>query len=276
MKKITAGLLAMAILLPTAYAEKKVSPKPDHVLGKINGEVFYMRDWSAEFSALPEQAKTKGPDELLVPLRDAIVNKMAMAHLAQKQGLENDDVYKAEMAKARRDVLTRLYLRDKVEQDITDDDAKIEYEKFKKEFSGREQIKARHILVKKRNDADLIIKALKKGHDFADMAKKKSTGPSAENGGDLGYFGQGQMVPAFDKAAFKLKDGEFTKRPVKTQFGWHIILREKTRAEKVPEFKDAKGFMKQRIYDHNLSKVIDAAINKTKIELFDLDGKIIK
>ena len=275
MKKILVATLALMVSVG-AFAEEKITPKPDHVLGTVNGEKFYMRDWSAEFSGLEPRVKSQGVDALLIPLRDAIVNKMAMSASAIKAGLDKTDVYKAEMAKARRDILSRLYLDGKVPQTISDKQAEAEYKVFKKEFIGAQQIHARHILVKTRKDADLIIKALKNGTDFAELAKAKSTGPSATNGGDLGFFARGQMVPAFEKSAFKLKDGEFTKRPVKTQFGWHIIKREETRKQTIPAFKDVKDGMKQRIYQKALSKVIDGAVKKSKITLYDLNGNVVK
>ena len=99
------------------------------------------------------------------------------------------------------------------------------------ELGAQEETSARHILVKEEEEAKAIIAALAEGGDFVALAKEKSTGPTGPNGGDLGYFQKEQMVKPFADAAFALEPGAFTKEPVKTQFGWHVILAEDRRAD---------------------------------------------
>ena len=106
---------------------------------------------------------------------------------------------------------------------------------------------ARHILVKTKEEAEAIIKELDAGADFAKLAKEKSTGPVRPEGGDLGFFSPGQMVPAFEKAAFALKAGKYTKEPVKTQFGWHVIKVEEKRNAPPPEFDQVKDQVRQLV-----------------------------
>jgi peptidyl-prolyl cis-trans isomerase C len=111
-------------------------------------------------------------------------------------------------------------------------------------MAANEQIKARHILVETEDKAKGVIADLKKGGDFAALARERSTGPSASDGGKLGFFGRGQMVPAFEAAAFKLKKGAFTEIPVKTQFGWHVILVEDRKKSEAPSFEDVEKYLR--------------------------------
>ena len=281
MKKIIA--IGVSVLIATTAfaakkedAEKKVMMSPTHVLGTVNGEEFYMSDWSAEFSSLNEQVKAQGTDSLLVPLRDAIVNKMAVSAQAVSIGLDKTNIYKIEMSKARRDVLTRLYLAEKVSVETTDKELEEEYKAYKKVFKGAKQVSASHILVKTRNDADVVIKALNSGHDFSDLAKKKSIGNQASNGGKLGFFSRGQMLPDFEKAVYKLKDGKYTLRPVKTKYGWHVIKRDATRDLKPETYKKVKNALKQSVYQKKLARTVENVVKKHKIVLYDLEGNVVK
>ena len=131
---------------------------------------------------------------------------------------------------------------------------------------------ARHILVEKEDDAKAIIAALDKGADFATLAKEKSTDPAKDNGGDLGFFSREDMVPEFADAAFKLQKGEYTKTPVHSQFGWHVIKVEDRRTAAPPSFEDSK----QQLTNELAREVIGAKIKDlrsgAKIEMFALDG----
>ncbi|HNP36382.1 MAG TPA: peptidylprolyl isomerase [Woeseiaceae bacterium] len=109
------------------------------------------------------------------------------------------------------------------------------------------QFKARHILVESQDEATSLIKELNDGANFAELAKSNSTGPSGPNGGDLGWFSPNQMVPEFSDAVAALKDGEYTKTPVQTQFGWHVILREDSRDAEAPTLDAVRDVIKQQI-----------------------------
>ena len=114
------------------------------------------------------------------------------------------------------------------------------------------EFKARHILVETQSQAQELVKELEGGADFTELAKQKSTGPSGPNGGDLGWFGPSQMVAPFSKAVGSLEDGAFTKTPVQTQFGWHVILREDSREAKPPTLESVRDVVKQRIEQEKL------------------------
>ena len=146
--------------------------------------------------------------------------------------------------------------------EITDEELKAEYDK-QVTNGGGEEFKARHILVKTEDEAKEIIARLDQGGDFVTLAKEKSTGPSAVNGGDLGWFSPQQMVPPFTEAVIALANGKYSQQAVKTDFGWHIVLREDSRAKQPPAFEAIKkqllpSLQRQKVQEY-LSDLRDAA-----------------
>lgn len=121
----------------------------------------------------------------------------------------------------------------------------------------QQEFKARHILVQTQSEAMDLVKALDEGADFAELAKEKSTGPSGPNGGDLGWFPPDRMVPEFSAAVSALSDGAYSKEPVQTQFGWHVILREESRDAAPPTLESVRDAVKQRIEQQKLQQFIE-------------------
>jgi len=140
--------------------------------------------------------------------------------------------------------------------------------------SGVEEVHARHILVADEATAKKIIEELKKGGDFAELAKKYSSDSGAQQGGDLGFFKKDDMVPEFATAAFALKVGEYTQVPVKTQFGWHIIKLEERRAAPPPSFEEAHDELRQKMIQDAYQKLTVAARATVKVERFNMDGSV--
>ncbi|MBU2676822.1 MAG: peptidylprolyl isomerase [Gammaproteobacteria bacterium] len=120
------------------------------------------------------------------------------------------------------------------------------------------EFKARHILVETQGEAVSLIKELEDGGDFATLAKEKSTGPSGANGGDLGWFSANQMVAPFSNAVAALPNGQFSKEPVQTQFGWHVILREDSRESTPPTLESLRGTIKQRVEQEKLQNYLES------------------
>jgi len=148
---------------------------------------------------------------------------------------------------------------------VNDEDLKKEYESRKGELGGKE-LKARHILLKKEDEAKAVITELDKGADFATLASEKSTGPSAKSGGDLGWFSTDQMVKPFSDAANKLEKGSYSKTPVKTQFGWHVILLEDSRLVNPPKFDEVKAQIRVGLQNKLMETYINGLRDKAKIE----------
>ncbi len=149
--------------------------------------------------------------------------------------------------------------------EVSDEELKKEYESRKGELGGKE-LKARHILLEKEDEAKTIIAELDKGADFATLASEKSTGPSAGDGGDLGWFSIEQMVKPFSDSANKLEKGSYSKTPVKTQFGWHVILLEDTRLVNPPSFDDVREQIRVGLQNKLIETYISGLRETAKIE----------
>lgn len=161
--------------------------------------------------------------------------------------LADDPDMKAQLELQYRGAIAQAVARDFVESNpATDAEILAEYE-AQLEQSSELQYKARHILVPTQAEAQDLVAQLKEGADFQALAKEYSTGPSGPNGGDLGWFAPEQMVKPFADAVVGLDDGEFSPEPVQTQFGWHVILREDSRANEPPTLESVRDSIKQRV-----------------------------
>ena len=186
-----------------------------------------------------------------------LVETQVLADAAEKAGLVDTPEFKHRLAWLRKQALRNEYVRLDVDSKITDAEVKARYDEMVKQLKPEAQIRARHILVKTEAEAKEIIAELNKGADFATLAKAKSTGPTGPRGGDLGFFGPGRMVPEFDKAAFALKVGEYSKEPVKSQFGWHVIKVEDQRKVDPPTFDEIKVRLRERMQRLQLRQVVN-------------------
>jgi peptidyl-prolyl cis-trans isomerase C len=192
----------------------------------------------------------------------------------ERRKLEGDRNVIAALKLERMKVMSNAALS-AMAQDIkpSDDELKAAYEKVK-EQAGRTEFKARHILVKDEAEAKKLIKQLDKGADFAELAKKNSTGPTGKDGGDLGWFDPKQMVPAFAEAIAAMKPDTYSKTPVQTQFGWHIINLQDTRKAEPPAFDDVKPQLTALVQRQKLSEEIVKMRNSAKIDLNEAIVKI--
>jgi len=152
------------------------------------------------------------------------------------------------------------------ETEISDANMKKAYDGFVKEL-GTVEYKARHILLSTEKEANDVIAELDKGADFANTATHKSVGPSAESGGDLGWFAPNQMVKPFSDAVSLLKKGEYSKKPVNTQFGWHVIKLEDTRKLPPPAFDEIKGQLQMRLQQQVIESYLENLRKKAKISM---------
>jgi peptidyl-prolyl cis-trans isomerase C len=238
----------------------------------VNGKTLKRSDVVASAQTLPPQYRNQ-IDQLFPQLVDRLIDITLMVDEGRRQKLQNDPEVKAIVARyedeAIREVLVRRFLAGK----LSDEALKKRYADEVTKVPPSEELRASHILVKTQDEAKAIIKQLQGGADFAKLAKEKSTDTSAGNGGDLGYFGNGDMVPEFYAAAVKLKKGEYTKDPVKTQYGWHVIELTDRRTKAVPKFEEVKDQVKDQVTQELISAWL-ADIHKTaKIQKFGLDGK---
>ena len=198
---------------------------------------------------ITEQRAQGAPDseQLRAAVKEELVRREVLSQEARKKGLEKNASVQAQVELARQAVLIRSYLLDYVKSHpVSDADIKAEYDKIKSQV-GDKEYKARHILVEKEEDAKAIIAKLDKGEKFDDLAKQSKDPGSKEKGGDLGWANPASFVKPFSDAMVKLEKGKYTAAPVKTDFGFHVIKLEDTRALKSPTLEEAKPQLKQRL-----------------------------
>lgn len=255
-------LLCSAFIPLSAFAQSKVIAKVGDLEITEQELTFAEADLKEQFSQVPE-AKRKGA------ILAALIDIKLLANKAKAAGMEENDLFKAQMEFVRARALHNVFFQENVVKAITDEEVKARFDKEIAAMTPESEVKARHILVKTEDEAKSIISELEDGADFVELAKEKSTGPSGPNGGDLGFFSKGQMVPPFEQAAFALEDGMFTKEPVKTQFGYHVILREEQREKPLPEFSDVEGQIRQVVLREKYLDMITKSREATPVEILD-------
>ena len=236
----------------------------------VNGKPVPKARADAVIAQVQKQAAARGqqlPPDIEKLVRDKVVTDEILVQEAERRGLGGSNDFKQQLEMARQTILIGLLAAD-VDKKATVSDAEIqaEYDKFKAQASGTEY-RARHILVEKEDDAKAIIAQLKAGAKFEDLAKKSSKDPgSAPNGGDLDFASPSSYVPEFSQAMTALKKGEYTETPVKTQFGYHIIKLEDTRAAQFPPLADVKPQIQQRLAQQKAAAFRDELRAKAKTD----------
>lgn len=249
---------AVALLMPLGAQAQNIAI--------VNGKAVP----KARVDTLIKQAERSGQQvspEMQQQARDQVVLREIFVQEAERRGLAASADYRAQMELARQSILIRELFEDQRKKaPVTDADAKVEYDKFKAQASGTEY-RARHILVEKEDEAKGLIAQIKGGAKFEDLAKKHSKDPgSGENGGDLDFAKPDAYVPEFGQAMAKLKKGEMTDAPVKSQFGWHIIRLDDTREAPFPAFDEVKGQIKQRMEQTRLQAFQEELRTKAKTD----------
>ncbi len=224
----------------------------------------------ARMDVLAQQLAAAGrpvTPEMQGQLREEVVAREIFMQEAQKQGLDGTDDYKNQLELARQAILIRqLFENYRKANAVSDADAQAEYDKFAAANGGKEY-KARHILVEKEDQAQKVLADLKKGAKFEDLAKKQSKDPgSGANGGDLDWAAPASFVPEFSEAMIKLKKGETTPAPVKSQFGYHIIRVDDVRQAQLPKLEEVKPQIVQQLQQQRLQKYQEELRAKAKVE----------
>lgn len=252
-----------------------VAADADPVVAVVNGEKIKRSDLEAmkarvgqqipQLAAMPLEAVYEG-------LLDRAIDQKLLTAAGKKAGLEKDPEVIKQLDQVRQELVQRAFLQRAVEKTLTDAKLKEAYDRMVKETPPEEEVKARHILLDSEDAAKAVIAEVKKGADFAKLAEEKSTGPSGPQGGDLGWFTKGTMVPEFAEAAFAMKPGAVTETPVQTQFGWHVIKVEDRRTAEPPSFEDAKEDLRAQLAEDAVTEVLANLRKDAKMETFALDG----
>jgi peptidyl-prolyl cis-trans isomerase C len=215
--------------------------------------------------AAAQQGQPDTP-ELRKAIREDMINLEVLAQESAKLGLDKSSEVKQQLELARQSVLANTFVQDYVQKHpVSDDVLKKEYEQLKANV-GTKEYKARHILVETEAEAKSIIAQLGKKAKFEKLAVKSKDAGSAEHGGELDWAVPSNFVPPFASAMVALKKGEYTKEPVESQFGWHVIKLDDVRELKVPSFDELKPQMLQRMQQQMVQNAISEMRDKAKIE----------
>ncbi len=259
-------IVVLALIL-TFSAQLRAS-NDDKVVAKVNGIAIEYRDIVEAQKLLPEQYRKIPFEQMFPTLLDSVIDTYLTSEDGRLKNIHKTSDFKKEMMRIERQLLQRNAITQAINKTVTAASLQDAYLKMKVENSGNEEIHARHILVKDEKTAIWVIAELDKGKNFSELAKSKSTGPSGPKGGDLGYFGRGQMVPEFEKAAFSIDKGSYTTTPVKTQFGYHVIKQEDRRAQSVPVFSEIEGRLRSQLSQTAGAQYMAELRKKAKIEKF--------
>ncbi|MEA1649923.1 peptidylprolyl isomerase [Nitrospirillum sp. BR 11164] len=271
--KAAAPAAAPAAGSPAAGAPAQVADDP--VVARVNGKEIHRSEVLAEYSQLPAQTQQQiHLNEAYPRVLENLVTARLLTDAGYKDKLQDSKEVKTELKHAEERFVQQAYIRKQVDARMNEALLKKKYDEMVKAMPAEDEVRARHILVKTKEEADALIKQIQGGADFAKLASEQQIDKnSAASAGDLGYFTKGDMVAPFADAAFAMKPGEVSKTPVKTDFGWHVIKVEDRRKRQAPPFEQVKGQVAQAEAQDLAAQVVDELRKGAKVEAFDITGK---
>lgn len=260
---VSGAFLTAALTLSPAMAQD------DTVVATINGEPVTEADIALAENDLDPQFDKLPADQRRTAALSALIEIRLLAGESRKEGVADNADFKKRIEFLTQRALHSAYVENHVASQVTDEAVRARYDKEIANTPPVNEIKASHILVKTEEEARAIIKALDEGADFAELAKEKSTDGAAANGGDLGFFGPGRMVPEFEKAAFALEVGAYSKEPVQTQFGYHVIMVTDKRVQQPPAFEQVKDQVRSLLFRELYFEAVSKLREGAEIEISD-------
>ncbi len=241
----------------------------DAVVAKVGNLEIHQSELDLAVANLDPQLAQLPDDQKKVAALSAAIDVKLLAADATAEKLDQTDDFKKRMQYLTDRELHNAYFKKHVVDTVTDADVKARYDKEVAGLPKQEEVHARHILVKTEDEAKDVIKQLDAGKDFAELAKEKSTDPNKDDGGDLGYFSRGRMVKEFEDAAFALDKGTYSKTPVKTDFGYHVIKVEDKRDAPPPAFEQVQDQVRQLVMRDKYLALLNQAKASAKVEITD-------
>jgi peptidyl-prolyl cis-trans isomerase C len=261
-------LFLYAALLLISFNASSADNKPENkILATVNGTPITgqeVQHFTSKLSQPVGQARAL----------QEMINVELLSQAAKKEGMLDDEAFKLELKRVTTGLIASHYLQQTLlKLDISEQDLKKRYEEEYVNNKTGLEYNANHILLKTQQEAEDIIKQLNEGADFAELAKKHSTGPSGSKGGALGWFKAGDMVETFSKAAQALKPGEYTRHPIETEFGWHVIKLNETRPIAPPAFESVQQNLATAIAAEEINRVMKSLHDSADIIINKADNK---
>ncbi len=246
------------------------------VVARVDGKEITRVDVYRFIQTMPANIQQL-PAAAVYPMAlEQVVNTRIVQNKAEESDVQNTEAFKLELEMAKQQLERNIYLQNQVNKKITDSKLESAYKDYMKNVPEVEERRARHILLEDESKAKAVIEKLNTNGDFAELAKELSVGPTAPKGGDLGYFAKGEMVPEFSEKVFSMSKGDVTSEPVKTQFGYHVIMLEDIRKRPKPTMEQLKPALEAELRRELLTEMMQDWRKSVKIEQFDINGQPLK
>jgi peptidyl-prolyl cis-trans isomerase C len=269
-----AAFISITVAQAPAMAQTQV-PTDDVVVANVEGMPIYRNAMLRAFGGLPPKIQENGIEAIYATLLERMIQQKLLILMGRKDNLATDPQVVARLKDLEDVVIGEIYLSRLIEQNMTPGFLEQQFQEYLKQNPPTEKIHARHILLKTETDAKNTIDQIAAGKKFEDAAREYSTGPSAANGGDLGFFKRPDMVKAFSDAAFAMRDGEISKTPVKTRFGWHVIQVVARTKEKAPSFEQMKPQLMRKAGRNVAIEIMEKMVDRANVERFTFAGKAL-
>jgi peptidyl-prolyl cis-trans isomerase C len=238
----------------------------------VDGEPILLSDLASAARDLPEELRA-APTQMLYPLLlDQLIAARSVTAAARRARLDQDAEVRARMRRAEEQELQQAWLSREISSRVTDAAIRARYDREVANRPAEEEVRARHILVPTETEARAALAEIRGGADFTAVAQRRSTGPGSREGGDLGFFRRGDMVPEFAEAAFALQAGQVSENPVRSPFGWHVIKVEERRRAAAPPFEEVAQAIRQQLLEAEVQAAVERARGEARVERFNLDG----
>jgi peptidyl-prolyl cis-trans isomerase C len=276
--RIGTAIAAVALVAVTSGVAQAQSAEvlADGIVAVVNGDEIRGSDISALYQSLPQQYQQVPMESLFPQMLDNLISRKLVAQAARAARLMDDPEVRRRLTRTEDIVLQDVYLVRKIESEIDEARLRAAFQRMTASWSEEEEIRASHILVATEREAAAVIAALAAGSAFADLARERSIGPSATQGGDLGYIRYAQMVPSFAEAAFALPAGGVSAAPVQTQFGWHVITVVDRRVSRPPSFEDSVEGLREQESQALIRGLVAELRAAAVVEVFAPDGSRIE
>jgi peptidyl-prolyl cis-trans isomerase C len=275
---LVAAFLAVLAAMPAVAQPKSAAPggAEDPVVARVNGTVLHRSDIELALRGAPPQVQKQPLDKIYPQVLNSLVNAQLLSQAGRKAKIDQTPEVKEQIMAAENEIIADAYVASLARTQITEAKLRAAYDQYAKAAPQTEEVHARHILVASEQEAKDIIDQLNKGADFATLAKEKTIDPPGKtDGGDLGYFTKGDMLPEISAAAFALKPGEYTKTPIHTQYGWHVVKVEDRRPGKAAAYEQVAPEIAQQMTQQIVAAKLQELRGQGKIELFGPDGKAL-
>lgn len=248
----------------------------DQVVAEVEGAKIYTSDIVAAFNSLTPATRQEGFDALFPEIRERLIQQMIVLKRGREANLLDNPVVQQRLEIARSRIIHDFFLEQQIKDRLSEAELQATFDKWLLENPPRVEVRARHILVETEQQAMVLIQRIGAGEAFADLAKEASIGPSASRGGDLGYFTKDRMVKPFADVAFALQPNQYSSNPVKTQYGWHVILVEDRRETAQPTFEQMRPELISRAADQLAEQITQELVNAAAVTRYGQPGEPVQ